>query len=196
MSRSVIDFTVRSSIEDTHYLYGRRPGDDRSSQWTLATIKTAIQSTLTIAQSNVTNLVSDLAGKASLNHGHTMAQVSGLNLALDAKASLVHTHTVSEIVDFSSGIVNHSNNTSELVDDNGGIVVYAYSNATEENEFGSLYLTTDVLKPDPSSFSGPSAELLWRNSICDSIGALYLPSVSTGTKFLRDDGQWVTLNQP
>jgi hypothetical protein len=44
--------------------------------------------THTHAESDVTNLVSDLAGKAAAVHGHIIADVSGLQLALDGKVNV------------------------------------------------------------------------------------------------------------
>jgi hypothetical protein len=38
--------------------------------------KNKAQSTLTIAESQVTNLVSDLAGKAAASHTHTLSQIT------------------------------------------------------------------------------------------------------------------------
>lgn len=49
------------------------------------------------AQSDITNLTSDLAGKAATSHTHTTAQVTGLDMALSGKAATSHTHTTSQI---------------------------------------------------------------------------------------------------
>jgi hypothetical protein len=42
--------------------------------------KNSAQSTLTIAQSQVTNLTTDLAGKASTSHTHTFANITDVNI--------------------------------------------------------------------------------------------------------------------
>jgi hypothetical protein len=65
---------------------------------------------LTLAQSQVTNLVDDLAAKASTSyvdsglsaksdtsHVHSVANVTGLQTALDGKAATSHTHVVGDI---------------------------------------------------------------------------------------------------
>lgn len=48
-------------------------------------------------QSDVTNLVSDLAGKASSSHAHAQSDVTGLSVSLDGKSDTGHTHTISEV---------------------------------------------------------------------------------------------------
>jgi hypothetical protein len=53
--------------------------------------KNAAQSTLTIAESQVTNLVSDLAGKAATVHTHTKSQIT----------DFAHTHPLADLTDFS-----------------------------------------------------------------------------------------------
>jgi hypothetical protein len=51
----------------------------------------------TLAQSQVTNLVSDLAGKAATSHTHAQADVTGLVSDLAGKAASVHTHAASDV---------------------------------------------------------------------------------------------------
>ena len=46
---------------------------------------------VTLAQSQVTNLTTDLAGKAATSHTHTIANVTGLQTALDAKLTKADT---------------------------------------------------------------------------------------------------------
>jgi hypothetical protein len=64
----------------------------------LATISTANK----VAQSAVANLTTDLAGKAASSHTHTIANVTGLQTALDGKqasgsyAAATHTHAISD----------------------------------------------------------------------------------------------------
>jgi hypothetical protein len=50
--------------------------------------KNKAQSTLTIAESQVTNLVSDLAGKAAASHTHAQSDITNLATDLAAKANL------------------------------------------------------------------------------------------------------------
>jgi hypothetical protein len=54
----------------------------------LATISTANK----VAQSAVTNLTTDLAGKAASIHQHAIADTIGLQTALDGKAAASHNH--------------------------------------------------------------------------------------------------------
>jgi hypothetical protein len=83
---------------------------------------------IVLAQSQVTNLVTDLAGKAASTHSHVIADVTGLQAAindkadsthahviadvtglqgaLDGKAADVHTHVVADITDFSTEVSN------------------------------------------------------------------------------------------
>jgi hypothetical protein len=53
--------------------------------------------TLPIAESDVTNLVSDLAGKSAVGHTHIIADVTSLQSTLDGKAPLVHSHAEADI---------------------------------------------------------------------------------------------------
>lgn len=76
--------------------------DGRSGTVTLADLYAAISHTHTEAQ--VTNLVSDLAGKAAATHTHAEADVTGLvsdlasiNTSLSGKAAAVHSHTESDV---------------------------------------------------------------------------------------------------
>ena len=59
----------------------------------LATISTANK----VAQSAVTNLTTDLAGKAASIHQHAIADTTGLQTALDGKAASSHTHTIANV---------------------------------------------------------------------------------------------------
>jgi hypothetical protein len=58
---------------------------------------------VTLAQSQVTNLTTDLAGKASTSHTHTIANVTGLQTALDAKVDETFVQTTSGIATVASG---------------------------------------------------------------------------------------------
>ena len=59
----------------------------------LATISTANK----VAQSAVTNLTTDLAGKAASIHQHAIADTTGLQTALDGKAAASHPHTIANV---------------------------------------------------------------------------------------------------
>jgi len=59
----------------------------------LATISSANK----VSQSAVTNLTTDLAGKAASIHQHAIADTTGLQTALDGKAAASHTHTIANV---------------------------------------------------------------------------------------------------
>ena len=59
----------------------------------LATISTANK----VSQSAVTNLTTDLAGKAASIHQHAISDTTGLQTALDGKAAASHTHTIANV---------------------------------------------------------------------------------------------------
>jgi hypothetical protein len=50
-----------------------------------------------IAQSAVTNLTTDLAGKAASSHTHAISDTTGLQTALDGKAASIHTHAIANV---------------------------------------------------------------------------------------------------
>jgi hypothetical protein len=74
----------------------------------LATISTANK----VAQSAVANLTTDLAGKAASSHTHTIANVTGLQTALDGKqasgsyAAATHTHAISDTTGLQTALDN------------------------------------------------------------------------------------------
>jgi hypothetical protein len=71
--------------------------------WTnLGALYAPISHTHTIA--NVTGLQTALDGKAAFSHTHVINDVTGLQTALDGKAALSHTHTASEVTDFSEAV--------------------------------------------------------------------------------------------
>jgi hypothetical protein len=51
------------------------------------------------AQADVTNLVSDLAGKSAVGHSHVIANTTGLQTALDGKSNTGHTHVLTNVGD-------------------------------------------------------------------------------------------------
>jgi hypothetical protein len=78
------------------------------------------------AEVDVTNLATDLAGKAPLTHTHAQADVTGLVTALAGKAASVHTHTSSQISDATA---NATVGTVVLRDGSGGASLgYAAAN--------------------------------------------------------------------
>lgn len=56
------------------------------------------------AESDITNLEADLAGKAALVHTHAQSDITGLVSALAGKAATSHTHAVSDITSFGAGV--------------------------------------------------------------------------------------------
>ncbi len=81
----------------------------------------------THAETDVTNLATDLAGKAPLSHTHAQADVTGLVTALAGKASTSHTHAESDITGLVADLAGkaaavHSHTSSQISD--------ATSNAT------------------------------------------------------------------
>lgn len=60
--------------------------------------------TLPIAESDVTSLVSDLAGKAASVHTHVIADVTSLQSTLDGKAPIVHTHAEADVTNLVSDL--------------------------------------------------------------------------------------------
>ena len=77
----------------------------------------AAASSHTHAIANVTGLQDALDGKAASSHTHAIANVTGLQAALDGKAASSHNHTVANISDFPSTMKNP---TSIVVKLNGG----------------------------------------------------------------------------
>lgn len=73
----------------------------------------------THAIADVTGLQTALDGKAATSHTHVIADTTGLQTALDGKAASSHTHTASNITDF-----------SEAVDDRVSALLVAGANVT------------------------------------------------------------------
>ena len=79
----------------------------------------------THAQADVTGLVTALAGKAATGHTHAEADITGLVTDLAGKAASVHTHTSSQISDATA---NATAGTVVLRDGSGG-ANFAYAAA-------------------------------------------------------------------
>ena len=94
----------------------------------------AAASSHTHAIANVTGLQSALDGKAASSHTHTIANVTGLQTALDGKAASSHTHTKSQITDFPTSIKNP---TSVVIKLNGGTTegtnMFTYDGSTAKS---------------------------------------------------------------
>lgn len=71
--------------------------------------KASTSHTHTIA--NVTGLQTALDGKSATTHVHTIANVTGLQTALNAKANLSHTHDASQITNLSSQLLPYQKRT-------------------------------------------------------------------------------------
>lgn len=81
------------------------------------------QSSLTVAQSQVTNLTTALAGKAASSHTHATSDVTGLQTALDAKAPLAgatFTGNVSVVSPTATGSTGVRQATMSTADPSGG----------------------------------------------------------------------------
>jgi hypothetical protein len=75
----------------------------------------------THAEADVTNLATDLAGKAPLTHTHTQADVTGLVTALSGKAPTSHTHTEADITGLVTDLAGkaasvHTHSSSQISD--------------------------------------------------------------------------------
>jgi hypothetical protein len=75
----------------------------------------------THAESDVTNLATDLAGKAPLTHTHAQADVTGLVTALAGKAPTTHTHAESDITGLVTDLAGkaaavHTHTSSQISD--------------------------------------------------------------------------------
>ena len=94
-------------------------GSATSVPWTGVTGKpsTFTPSAHTHTIANVTGLQTALDGKAASSHTHAIANVTGLQTALDGKAASSHTHTKSQITDFPTSIKNPTSLSIQL---NGG----------------------------------------------------------------------------
>ena len=62
----------------------------------------------THAQSDVTNLVTDLAGKSDVGHTHAQSDVTGLATSLAGKSDVGHTHAQSDVTGLATSLSNKS----------------------------------------------------------------------------------------
>jgi hypothetical protein len=76
---------------------GLTVGDDAGNDRVNVTVALASVPAHNHAESDVTNLAADLAGKAPLSHTHAQADVTGLLNALAGKAPTSHTHAEADI---------------------------------------------------------------------------------------------------
>jgi hypothetical protein len=93
------------------------PASDRVN----VTIALASVPAHTHAESDVTNLATDLAGKAASVHTHALADVSGLVTALAGKAPTTHTHAESDITGLVTDLAGkasavHTHTSSQISD--------------------------------------------------------------------------------
>jgi len=63
----------------------------------------------THAESDVTNLVADLAGKAAASHTHPESDITGLTTDLANKSNIGHTHAESDVTGLVADLANKSN---------------------------------------------------------------------------------------
>jgi hypothetical protein len=93
------------------------PASDRVN----VTVAVAAVPAHTHPEADVTNLATDLAGKAPLSHTHAQADVTGLVTALAGKASASHTHAESDITGLVADLAGkavavHSHTSSQISD--------------------------------------------------------------------------------
>lgn len=133
-------------------------------------------------QSDVTGLVSALAGKAASSHAHLVSETTGLQATLDAKAAVAHAHAESDVTGLVADLAGkaasvHSHTQAEvtnLVTDLAGKAAATHSITASHNGFpgtGLTYLRDDGL------WAAPVA------SVADPNSQSYTPgtfSVSTG----------------
>jgi hypothetical protein len=121
--------------------------DDSANDRVNVTVALASVPAHTHAETDVTNLATDMAGKAPLSHTHAEADITGLVTDLAGKAAAVHTHTSSQITDATAAATP---GTVVLRDGSGG-ASFAYAaannlwayldshlNSIECGPFGSL----------------------------------------------------------
>lgn len=80
------------------------------------------------AIADVTGLQGALDGKSNVGHGHAIADVTGLQTALDGKANTTHTHTAAQVSDFAAAA--RSQAESMLIAGTNLAITYAGSGAS------------------------------------------------------------------
>lgn len=94
----------------------------------------------THSESDVTGLVSDLAGKAPLTHTHPQSDVTGLVSALAGKAASTHSHPQSDVTNLVSDLAGKASTThshlqsdvTNLVSDLAGKAASVHSHAQSD----------------------------------------------------------------
>jgi hypothetical protein len=109
----------------------------------------------THGQADVTGLVTDLAGKAPISHTHAEADITGLVTDLAGKAASVHTHTSLQITDATA---NATAGTVVLRDGSGG-ASFAYAAANNLWAYLDSHLNSVECGPFQSA-GGPYENML------------------------------------
>lgn len=82
-------------------------GTSASDLWSASKISTELSGKASVTHSHsisdISGLQAALNAKASTTHSHSISAVNGLQTALDAKASITHCHTVGQIVGLTLG---------------------------------------------------------------------------------------------
>lgn len=92
------------------------------------------------AIADVTNLQTELNGKAATSHTHSIANVTGLQGALDGKAASSHTHTASEVTDFNASV-------------DARVIAFIDSTAASDNDIDTLRELMDLVKSNESGLT-------------------------------------------
>jgi hypothetical protein len=85
---ALVDSATVANIVNADIAAGAAIADTKLAQITTAN---------KVSQSAVTNLATDLAGKAAATHTHAISDTTGLQTALDGKAPTSHTHTIANV---------------------------------------------------------------------------------------------------
>jgi hypothetical protein len=100
---------------------GLTVADDAGNDRVNVTVALSSVPAHTHTEADVTNLASDLAGKAPLSHSHSQSDVTGLVSALAGKALLSHTHAEAEITGLVTDLAGkagavHTHTSSQITD--------------------------------------------------------------------------------
>lgn len=147
----------------------------------------------THTEANVTGLVSDLAGKAPTSHTHVEADVSNLVTDLAGKASTSHTHTEGQITNLTTDLAGKAptvhthveSDTTNLVSDLAGKAATSHTH-TESQVTG---LVTDLAGKSATGHTHVEADVT--NLVAD-LAALQPSSAKTAavTPSLLNLGTW------